>query len=59
MTGFLFDRFRLLGAFYENAVRLLLTLLFVSKMAAKNLPKVFFDVAVNGQPSGRMTFKVK
>lgn len=27
-------------------------------MAAKNLPKVFFDVAVNGQPSGRMTFKV-
>jgi hypothetical protein len=28
-------------------------------MAAKNLPKVFFDVAVNGQPSGRMTFKVR
>ncbi|CEG74671.1 Putative Peptidyl-prolyl cis-trans isomerase cyp6 [Rhizopus microsporus] len=27
-------------------------------MAAKNLPKVFFDVAVNGQPSGRMTFKL-
>jgi hypothetical protein len=28
-------------------------------MAAKNLPKVFFDVAVNGKPSGRLTFKVK
>lgn len=28
-------------------------------MAAKNLPKVFFDIAVNGQTSGRMTFKVK
>jgi hypothetical protein len=28
------------------------------KMAAKNLPKVFFDVAVNGKPAGRMTFKV-
>jgi hypothetical protein len=28
-------------------------------MAAKNLPKVFFDVAVNGKPTGRMTFKVK
>ena len=28
-------------------------------MAAKNLPKVFFDVAVNGKPSGRMTFKVR
>ncbi|KAI8085895.1 peptidyl-prolyl cis-trans isomerase cyp5 [Gilbertella persicaria] len=27
-------------------------------MAAKNLPKVFFDVAVNGKPSGRMTFKL-
>lgn len=27
-------------------------------MAAKNLPKVFFDVAVNGKPTGRMTFKV-
>ncbi|CAO3669311.1 unnamed protein product [Rhizopus stolonifer] len=27
-------------------------------MAAKNLPKVFFDVAVNGNPSGRMTFKL-
>lgn len=28
-------------------------------MAAKNLPKVFFDVAVNGKPSGRLTFKVE
>ncbi|KAI9250781.1 peptidyl-prolyl cis-trans isomerase cyp5 [Sporodiniella umbellata] len=27
-------------------------------MASKNLPKVFFDVAVNGNPSGRMTFKL-
>ncbi|KAG0743083.1 hypothetical protein G6F57_006608 [Rhizopus arrhizus] len=27
-------------------------------MAAKNLPKVFFDIAVNGQTSGRMTFKL-
>ncbi|KAI7898271.1 peptidyl-prolyl cis-trans isomerase cyp5 [Cokeromyces recurvatus] len=27
-------------------------------MAAKNLPKVFFDIAVNGKPSGRMTFKL-
>ncbi|EIE85362.1 hypothetical protein G6F46_006800 [Rhizopus delemar] len=27
-------------------------------MAAKNLPKVFFDIAVNGQHSGRMTFKL-
>ncbi|ORY95492.1 peptidyl-prolyl cis-trans isomerase cyp5 [Syncephalastrum racemosum] len=27
-------------------------------MAAKNLPKVFFDVAINGKPSGRMTFKL-
>ncbi|KAI7890537.1 peptidyl-prolyl cis-trans isomerase cyp5 [Mucor mucedo] len=27
-------------------------------MAAKNLPKVFFDVAVNGKPTGRMTFKL-
>ncbi|KAG0744210.1 hypothetical protein G6F57_006505 [Rhizopus arrhizus] len=27
-------------------------------MAAKNLPKVFFDVAVNGKPSGRLTFKL-
>ncbi|KAI7883419.1 peptidyl-prolyl cis-trans isomerase cyp5 [Lichtheimia hyalospora FSU 10163] len=27
-------------------------------MAAKNLPKVFFDVAVNGKPSGRMVFKL-
>ncbi|KAI8381017.1 peptidyl-prolyl cis-trans isomerase cyp5 [Radiomyces spectabilis] len=27
-------------------------------MAAKNLPKVFFDIAINGKPSGRMTFKL-
>ncbi|KAI8996845.1 peptidyl-prolyl cis-trans isomerase cyp5 [Pilobolus umbonatus] len=27
-------------------------------MAAKNLPKVFFDISVNGTPSGRMTFKL-
>ncbi|KAI8072741.1 cyclophilin-like domain-containing protein [Gongronella butleri] len=27
-------------------------------MAAKQLPKVFFDVAVNGKPAGRMTFKL-
>jgi len=30
----------------------------IFNMAAKNLPKVFFDVAVNGTPKGRMTFKV-
>ncbi|KAL0082091.1 peptidyl-prolyl cis-trans isomerase cyp5 [Phycomyces blakesleeanus] len=27
-------------------------------MAAKNIPKVFFDIAVNGKPAGRMTFKL-
>ncbi|KAG0174842.1 peptidylprolyl isomerase protein [Apophysomyces sp. BC1034] len=27
-------------------------------MAAKNLPKVFFDVAIQGKPAGRMTFKL-
>ncbi|KAI8147063.1 peptidyl-prolyl cis-trans isomerase cyp5 [Fennellomyces sp. T-0311] len=27
-------------------------------MAAKNLPKVFFDIAINGKPTGRLTFKL-
>ncbi|ORZ20343.1 peptidyl-prolyl cis-trans isomerase cyp5 [Absidia repens] len=27
-------------------------------MASKNIPKVFFDIAVNGNPTGRLTFKL-
>ncbi|KAI8340126.1 peptidyl-prolyl cis-trans isomerase cyp5 [Chlamydoabsidia padenii] len=27
-------------------------------MATKNLPKVFFDIAINNKPAGRMTFKL-
>ncbi|CAO3638400.1 unnamed protein product [Cunninghamella echinulata] len=27
-------------------------------MAAKNLPKVFFDIAINNKPTGKLTFKL-